>query len=122
MKRLAITLPAIVMAIVVVSAAPEFKAVWRSPEAAKVSFAGKKVAALVITQDDSLRVAGEESLVTELTARGIQAVATYRMAPKEVLQSGESARGWFEKSNVEGVVALRPVSSESGSATTTACG
>ena len=112
MTRLAITLPAIVMAVVVVSAAPEFKSVWRSPEAAKVSFAGKKVAALVITQDDSLRVAGEESLVTELTARGIQAVATYRMAPKEVLQSAESARGWFEKANVEGVVALRPVSSE----------
>jgi len=112
MKRLAITLPAIVMAVVVVSAAPDFKSVWRSPEAAKVSFAGKKVAALVITQDDSLRVAGEESLVTELTARGIQAVATYRMAPKEVLRSAESARDWFEKANVEGVVALRPVSSE----------
>ena len=112
MTRLAITLPAIVMAVVVVSAAPDFKSVWRSPEAAKVSFAGRKVAALVITQDDSLRVAGEESLVTELTARGIQAVATYRMAPKEVLQSAESARGWFEKANVEGVVALRPVSSE----------
>ena len=48
----------------------------------------------------------------ELTARGLQAVATYRMAPKEELQSAESARGWFEKANVEGVVALRPVSSE----------
>ena len=54
----------------------------------------------------------KKSLVTELTARGMQAVATYRMAPKEVLQSAERARGWFEKANVEGVVALRPVSSE----------
>ena len=34
------------------------------------------------------------------------------MAPKEELQSAERARGWFEKANVEGVVALRPVSSE----------
>ena len=48
----------------------------------------------------------------ELTARGLQAVATYRMAPKEELQSAERARGWFEKASVEGVVALRPVSSE----------
>ena len=112
MKRFAIMLPVIVMTVVAVSAAPDFKSVWKSPEAAKVSFAGKKVAALVITEDDSLRVAGEESLVTELTGRGIQAVATYRMAPKEVLRSAESARGWFEKANVEGVVALRPVSSE----------
>jgi len=97
---------------VVLSAAPEFKNVWRSPDAAQVSFAGKKVAALVITQDDSLRVAGEESLARELSARGLQAVATYRMAPKEELQNAERASRWFEKAGVEGVVALRPVSSE----------
>ena len=68
------------------------------------------MAALVITQDDSLRVAGEESLVRELTARGLQSVATYRIAPKEELQSADRAKVWFEKGNVEGVVALRPVS------------
>ena len=93
-------------------AAPDFKSVWKSPEASQITFAGKKVAALVITQDDSLRVSGEEALVNELTARGLQAVATYRMAPKEELQHAERARVWFEKANVEGVVALRPVSSE----------
>ena len=110
MKRLLIaTLAATVVAVAVLSAAPQFKSVWRSQDAKQVSFAGKKVAALVITQDDSLRIAGEESLVRELTARGLQAVATYRMAPKEVLQNAESARGWFEKAGVEGVVALRPV-------------
>jgi len=112
MKRLLLALPAALTAVAVVSAAPDFRSVWKSPDAAGVSFAGKKVAALVITQDDSLRVAGEESLVRELTARGLQAVATYRMAPKEELQSAERARGWFEKANVEGVIALRPVSSE----------
>jgi hypothetical protein len=113
MRRLLLTtLPATVLAAAVVSAAPDFKSVWKSPDAAQVSFAGKKIAALVITQDDSLRMSGEESLVRELTARGLQAVATYRMAPKEVLQSADSARGWFEKAGVEGVVALRPVSTE----------
>ena len=92
------------------SAAPKFTSVWRASDAGSVSFAGKKVAALVITQDDSLRVAGEESLVRELTARQLQAVATYRIAPKEELQSAERAKVWFEKANVDGVVALRPVS------------
>lgn len=96
----------------VLLAAPEFKNVWKSPDAAQVSFAGKKVAALLMTQDDSLRVSGEESLVTELTTRGLQAVATYRMAPKEELQSADRARGWFERANVDGVIALRPVSSD----------
>ena len=57
-------------------------------------------------------MAGEESLVRALGARGMQAVATYRMAPKEELRSAETARPWFEKANVEAVVAVRPVSAE----------
>jgi hypothetical protein len=93
-------------------AAPKFISVWKAPAASDVSFAGKKVAALVITNDDSLRVAGEESLARELTGRGLQGVATYRIAPKEELGDPEKAKGWFERAGVEGVVAMRPVSSE----------
>ena len=85
---------------------------WKSPDAASVTFAGKKVAALVITQDDSLRISGEEALVRELTARGLQSVATYRIAPKEELKNPDHAKGWFEKTNVDGVVAMRPVSKD----------
>ena len=112
MHLLPATFAAMVVAVTLASAAPKFTSVWKSPEAGSVSFAGKKVAALVITQDDSLRVSGEEALVRELTARGLQSVATYRIAPKEELQSGDRAKVWFEKANVEGVVAMRPVSSE----------
>ena len=96
----------------VLSAAPKFTSVWKSPDAASVTFAGKKVAALVITQDDSLRVSGEEALVRELTARGLQSVATYRIAPKEELKNPDHAKGWFEKASVDGVVAMRPVSKD----------
>ena len=106
------TLAATVAAVTLLSAAPTFTSAWRSPDAGSVSFAGKKVAALVIAQDDSLRMAGEEALVRELTARRLQAVATYRIAPKEELQSAERAKGWFEKANVDGVVAMRPVSKD----------
>jgi hypothetical protein len=106
------TLAATVVAAALLSAAPKFTSVWKSPDAGQVSFAGKKVAALVIAQDDSLRVSGEEALVRELTARGLQSVATYRIAPKEELQSADRAKGWFEKANVEGVVAVRPVSKD----------
>jgi hypothetical protein len=106
------TLAATVVAVALLSAAPKFTSVWKSPDAGQVSFAGKKVAALVIAQDDSLRVSGEEALVRELTARGLQSVATYRIAPKEELQSADRAKGWFEKANVEGVVAVRPVSKD----------
>ena len=87
----------------------KFQSVWKSPEAAKVSFAGAKVAALIIDKDESLRVAGEEALVRELTARGIQGVASYRMVPKEELQDPDRARVWYEKAGVQGVVALRVI-------------
>lgn len=97
----------------ILSAAPKFTSVWRSSDAGSVSFAGKKVAALVISPDDSLRVPGEEALAKELIARGMESVATYRIAPKEELQSADRARPWFERASVEGVVALRPVGRES---------
>ena len=89
-----------------------FFSTFKSIDAGSVNFAGKKMAALVISNDDSLRVAGEESLVRELSERGIQAVATYRIAPKEELQRAETARPWFERAKVDGIVMVRPVSSE----------
>jgi len=95
-----------------VIAAPTFTAVYKAPIASEVSLAGKKVAALVISNDDSLRIAGEEALVRELTSRGIQGVASYRIVPKEEVAAPDKAKGWFERSGVEGVVALRPVSAE----------
>ena len=92
------------------SAEIRFTSTWKSIDAGSVGFGGKKLAALVISKNDSLRVAGEESLVRELTARGLQAVASYRIAPKEELAKPETARPWFERAGIEGIVALRPVS------------
>ena len=111
-RLMPLTLATTITAVSLLSAAPKFTSMWKSPDAASVTFAGKKVAALVITQDDSLRVSGEESLVRELTARGLQSVATYRIAPKEELKNPDHAKGWFEKSSVDGVVAMRPVSKD----------
>jgi hypothetical protein len=55
-RLLPATLATTVVAVTLLSAAPKFTSVWRSSDAGSVSFAGKKVAALVISQDDSLRV------------------------------------------------------------------
>ena len=78
----------------VLAADVKFKSTWKSMDTAQVSFAGKKVAALVMTDDDSLRVSGEEALVRELGSRGLQMVASYRIVPKEELKNAESAKGW----------------------------
>jgi hypothetical protein len=89
-----------------------FTSSWKSPDAFGVSFANKKVAALVISSDRNLRMSAEEQLVRELEARGILGVATYRMMPAEETASAERARPWFERAHVDGVVSLRPVSVE----------
>jgi len=65
-----------------------------------------------MSSDESLRHSGEEQLVRELTARGIQGIATYRMMPHEEAASADRARPWFERAGIDGVVALRPVSVE----------
>ena len=95
---------------VVLLADTKFTSTWASPEAKQVNFTGKKVATLVMSSDDSLRMSGEEGLVTELKARGINAVAAYRLIPKEELTDPDKARGWFERTSVEGVIVMRPIS------------
>lgn len=90
----------------------KFLSTWKSPDAATTSFIGKKVATLVITQDDALQVSGEEALARELEARGIPAVATYRIVPKPELASAERAKPWFERAGVAGVIAVRPISKD----------
>jgi hypothetical protein len=112
MRRQLVALAIVLFAVDLLAEKPKFTSSWRSPEASGVTFAGKKVAALVITSDEHLRVAGEEGLARELAARRIEAVPTYRMAPREELTTAERARPWFERAGIQGVVALRPISRE----------
>jgi hypothetical protein len=109
MRRLYVVI-ILAIATATVMGAPKFLAVWKSPEVSRLNFAGKKVAALVITDSQSLQMSGEEALTRELTARGVNGTATYRFVPREELKSADQARGWFERAKIEGVVALRPVS------------
>ena len=90
----------------------KFLSTWKSMDATTTSFVGKKVATLVISQDDGLRVSGEEALARELEARGITAIATYRIVPKPELATADKAKPWFERAAVQGVVAVRPVSKD----------
>jgi hypothetical protein len=94
-------------------AGPKFRSTWKAPDAASVSFAGKKVAGLIISDDQNLQVSGEEALVRELAAIGLsQGVATYRIVPREELRSAEKARGWYERAGVDGVVAMRLIKAD----------
>jgi hypothetical protein len=93
----------------VAAAAPTFVSTWKAPAAGVLNFAGRKVAALVITDDTSLRMSAEEALAREITARGPRGVAAYTLIPREALTDKAAAKTWFERTAVEGVVAMRVV-------------
>jgi hypothetical protein len=111
MRRLVIAV-VVTMATAGLPAAQEFLAVWKAPDVSRLNFAGRKVATLVITDDQPLQMSGEEALASELAGRGVTASATYRIVPREELKSADKARVWYERAQIEGVVALRPVSRE----------
>jgi hypothetical protein len=90
----------------------DFVSTWKAPGAAQLNFAGKKVAAVLIVDDNSLRVPVEEALAREITARGPAGVPAYRIIPKEELSKKDAAKGWFERAGVAGLVVLRPVKTE----------
>jgi hypothetical protein len=91
---------------------PKLHSVWRLQDGSQLNFAGQKVATLVITDDLSLQMSGEEALARELYSRSVTGVATYRIAPREELKTAAKAKAWFEKAGVAGVVVLRPVAVE----------
>ncbi len=106
--------PALILALAAVAAvgAAEFKSIWKAPDAGTIGFAGKKVAALVISKDEALRISAEEALARQLVSLGVRGIAAYRVIPREELQDRDRAKAWFHKTDVEGVVAMRPVSAE----------
>jgi hypothetical protein len=112
MRRSIMVLLGIALASISVHAGPKYTTTWRASEVGPGSFSGKKVAAVVISDDESLRVSSEEALVRELAGRGVQGVAAYRIVPKEALRQADTARPFFERAGLEGVIVLRPVSLE----------
>jgi hypothetical protein len=89
--------------------ATEFTSVYKAKGIEAQDFTGKKVAALVITDDLALRMSAEEALVRQLNERGAKGVAAYKMVPAPELKDKDRAKGWFERAGVEGVVVLRPL-------------
>ena len=104
---------AIVFAVAFTAAADnDFLSTWKAPGAAPLDFKGRKVAAVLIADDNGVRVAAEEALAREVIARGANGIAAYRVIPKELLSDKDAAKAWFEKMKIEGLVILRVVATD----------
>src|SRR5512137_2713070 len=100
-------LVAVAMASAVACAATSFNSTWRAPDAQHLSFKGRKVMALVMSQDESVRYGAEDTLAQEITRLGAVGISAYGLVPKELQQDKAKAKEFIEKAGVVGVVSMR---------------
>ena len=91
------------------AAKPKFTSTWKAPAAEALAYAGRKVVGLIVSPDMNLRMSAEEALAQQLTAKGVQGVAAYRLIPQEEIRDPERVKGWFERAGAAGVVIMRLV-------------
>ena len=112
MRRIFVTAVVIAFVAGAVVFGAKFTSTWKAPDVDRLNFAGKKVAAVVITEDQDLQVSAEEELARQLSAFGVQGVPSYRLVPREVLREKAKVKEWFEQSNTTGIVVMRVVSAD----------
>lgn len=90
-------------------ASTSFVSTWKNPEAQPINRAkGQTIVALVMADDNFIRQGAEDALAAELTRRGQNGVACYRVLPAGITEEAE-ARAAFEKIGAVAVVAMRPL-------------
>ena len=93
-------------------ATTSLQSTWKDPTAAPLNLKGKKVVALVVTDEEALRYAAEDEAAREITAHGGVGVPAYTLLPQAQIRNKERARAIFEKEGIEAVVVVRPVAKE----------
>ncbi len=85
---------------------------WQAPVDGPIQFDNKRVAAIVVSADESTRRAGETALAREISARGAQGVPSYTIIPGESAKDKDGAKKKLQEANVDGAVIMRVISSE----------
>ena len=93
-------------------ATTSLQSTWKDPSAAPLNLKGKKVVALVVTDEQALRYATEEEAAREITAHGAVGIPAYRLLPQAQIRDKERARAIFEREGIEGVVVVRQIAKE----------
>src|SRR5262245_33258524 len=86
-----------------------FKSTWQDPQVGRLDFKGKRVAALVLTQNEALRRNGETALAQELAKRGVQPIPGYEFLSSDDLKNRDTVRAKLRESGAEGAVVMRVI-------------
>lgn len=93
-------------------ATTSFVSTWKAPDAGPVTLEGKRVAAMVVSPNDGTRRSAEDALAREITARGATGVPAYTLVDSRNFKDEAAARAALQKSNIDGVVVMRAVGSD----------
>jgi hypothetical protein len=91
------------------AAADTFQSTWKAPDAGPLHFAGKKVAAIVLTKNPAARAAAEDLLAKKITGRGAEGITGYSLLTPSDLDDHEKAKSLLLKAGIAGAVLVRPV-------------
>src|SRR5579863_5201896 len=80
-----------------------FTSTWKAPGAGPIDPAGKTVATVFVSRDESRRRPAEDQLAADLSAHGVKGVAAYTMLPDEMRENGDAARAAFKAAGCDGV-------------------
>jgi hypothetical protein len=90
----------------------KYVSVYQNPAAGPIDFSGKRIACFVIIPSEELRDAREVTVATELSRRGVNAIAGHAILPRELVKDREKAKEYLKKAGVGGAVILRLVADE----------
>ena len=71
------------------------------PHHRALNLKGKKVAALLLSEDEAIRYRAEDALAREISAHGGVGVPAYTLLPKDPVHNKEEAREILEQADVE---------------------
>ena len=96
-------------------ASTQFVSTWKVPLDGPIDFEGKRVTAVVVSGDESIRRAGEDALAHEISARGAVGVPSYTLVSgqgQQVPRDEETAKKLLRDANIDGAVVMQVTSSE----------
>jgi hypothetical protein len=100
------------LAFTLACATTTFQSTWRSPEARPLKLSGKKVLAVFVNRNPTLRRRGEDAMVREISARGARGVPSYTILSESEVRDPDTARKKAEELGFSGAVVMRIVGSE----------
>ncbi len=83
------------------AASIRFVSTWKNPAAGAIDVSGQRVAAFVVSSDETMRLGPEETLATELRQRGIDCIAGYTVLPGELAKDTDKAKEFKKRLPVQ---------------------